>query len=467
MTRLITKTYTIGRNAENDINPSKMPALDTERISRKHAVIDFYNDGTIDITDKSSNGTFVNEKRLQKDMPTPVRTSDVITLAGIRFRWQTLPEFEGLTDTSGSANTSYAPPAAAPKPALNRQPVQSVAAKQGFSWKSAAIGAAVLLAVVVGLLYWGIVARDKRIAAEQEAQRRQDSLRTVQEKARQLTASLENNDSVTAKIYVYATLRKDGTDYLRILSAGTGFLVNDSGDVITNHHVIDDFDKFQNQSLDSIDAKYKSPSGAIYKVRYEVKKVELWIKFPKLSACLIANEYVTDSEKDLAQLRIDANTLAKLKSRNLKPVILSNQKLSKNEDVYAIGYSKADDIFYKIQEAQNALAYNAAMSNSSVMDTYRKNEEIIEDAKNQEALSANKICSISMVVDEIEELRITAALDHGQSGGPTFFKDNNYLIGVNQAYRTDVHEIGISIAISKLRRFLDSNQIKYTIYPQE
>jgi|GEM_PF-6362992 len=72
------KTVKIGRESDNDVivNDPK------ERVSRHHAVIRLYDDGRISITDKSSNGTSVNDVPMPKGREVFVTHRDKVTFAG-------------------------------------------------------------------------------------------------------------------------------------------------------------------------------------------------------------------------------------------------------------------------------------------------------------------------------------------------------------------------------------------------
>ena len=442
MTRLMIKNYKVGRTADNDINPSKMPALDSERISRYHAEIALFNDKTIEITDKSSNGTFVNDKRLQKDMPTPVRTSDVITLAGIRFRWQTLPEFEGLTDISGSANTSYTPPVAAPKPALNRQPVQSAAAKQGFSWKSAIIGVAVLLALVAGLIWF--------------------LTRPVPVK---ILRSMADNKAATFQIsiYGYKSFESDNEgkeiQCIAPISLGTGVYFDSiNGLVLTNYHVIEAF--------------------------YENKDANIWVRAAPLEKAYkaeIINYSENDSEgKDLAILKIDSEMLSQLKKANVQSIVFAemqgqSEESLQGQSLYAMGYpalasTAIDSVLISVRKKY-------IENNSEYSDTKLPYSTVLQDAFNDYRDIKPNVAYLDGAANRIEHfsgqnrgkvLIHSIQTTQGMSGGPTFLKESNLLVGINQSYNQDgyTNKAYRSVLLSEVRNFLDSTQgVQYYVYP--
>lgn len=75
-----TDVVTMGREPQN-----ALPLEDTFA-SRHHAVIEVTPDGQVLLKDlKSSNGTYLNEKRLDANEPTPLRSGDLIRIGGKVF----------------------------------------------------------------------------------------------------------------------------------------------------------------------------------------------------------------------------------------------------------------------------------------------------------------------------------------------------------------------------------------------
>lgn len=73
------KKVTIGRGRECDIRLSD----DSDRVSRKHAVIAVSPNGKMQIYDLSSNGTFVNGVRVEKPDGYPVKKGDKVNFANL------------------------------------------------------------------------------------------------------------------------------------------------------------------------------------------------------------------------------------------------------------------------------------------------------------------------------------------------------------------------------------------------
>ncbi|MDD4759155.1 MAG: FHA domain-containing protein [Lascolabacillus sp.] len=87
------KTFRIGRNPDNDIVIDD----DSLLVSRYHATLKVYDNGTITICDTSRNGTYVNGVKIAKGVETAARREDKILLAGdIPLNWS-------LVDTYSTA----------------------------------------------------------------------------------------------------------------------------------------------------------------------------------------------------------------------------------------------------------------------------------------------------------------------------------------------------------------------------
>lgn len=83
------KRITVGRATDCDI---VIPA-EADSVSRQHLVVtlDFF--GRLAISDKSSNGTFVNDKRLQKGVSMPVKRTDIVRLGDDTILdWNRIPD---------------------------------------------------------------------------------------------------------------------------------------------------------------------------------------------------------------------------------------------------------------------------------------------------------------------------------------------------------------------------------------
>lgn len=78
------RTYKIGRNPDNDI----VIKDDTLIVSRYHATLKVTDNGSITIIDNSTNGTFVNGIRLQKNLETKVKNGDEIKFGkSVSLNW--------------------------------------------------------------------------------------------------------------------------------------------------------------------------------------------------------------------------------------------------------------------------------------------------------------------------------------------------------------------------------------------
>ena len=72
------KIFTIGRSSANDIVIEDNSLL----VSRHHATLKVYDNGSITICDNSTNGTYINGRQATKDIETPVKCGDNILLGG-------------------------------------------------------------------------------------------------------------------------------------------------------------------------------------------------------------------------------------------------------------------------------------------------------------------------------------------------------------------------------------------------
>ena len=63
-------------------------AKDFKTVSRKHARVSYYNANSIEVEDLSSNGTFVNGKRIKRLVITDLRERDYDVLLGTRERFR-------------------------------------------------------------------------------------------------------------------------------------------------------------------------------------------------------------------------------------------------------------------------------------------------------------------------------------------------------------------------------------------
>ncbi len=78
------KTYKIGRNPDNDIVISD----DTLIVSRYHATLNVNSNGTITILDNSTNGTFINDSKVQKGVETYLSKGDEVRFGKVcRLDW--------------------------------------------------------------------------------------------------------------------------------------------------------------------------------------------------------------------------------------------------------------------------------------------------------------------------------------------------------------------------------------------
>lgn len=80
------KTITIGRDSGCDIY------IDDRLISRRHALLRIHPTGKMELVDMSSNGTYVNNVRLVRNVPFPISRKDKVNFAGVKqLDWRLVP----------------------------------------------------------------------------------------------------------------------------------------------------------------------------------------------------------------------------------------------------------------------------------------------------------------------------------------------------------------------------------------
>ncbi|PJX27411.1 peptide-binding protein [Psychrobacter sp. L7] len=112
LTLTVTDSLSVGRGSDNDV------VLGSKQVSRNHAVLSVL-DGQLYVKDlDSSNGTFVNDQRLEGNKSTPLQVEDTLGFASFRFQVsapvrtqetaQTI-EQAASTDEMAAASTPEAP----------------------------------------------------------------------------------------------------------------------------------------------------------------------------------------------------------------------------------------------------------------------------------------------------------------------------------------------------------------------
>lgn len=221
------KVYTIGRSTTNNIvinDPS-------EKISRYHAKLEVYDDGTMIMYDDSANGTFVNGSKYQKQS-FRVKKGDFINFAGIApLDWNSI---------SGMSTV------AAPKsPSFNK----SVNVESELKWWHIGLPVMALLIGAISYIWFG----QKSVYDSSEIYQKYDNSVGLILQGFYYKLVDTNNDVPIAfiglnrkklqegKIEWDAAAPSDKSKLHPVLFRGTGFFVSDgengNGSIITNKHV--------------------------------------------------------------------------------------------------------------------------------------------------------------------------------------------------------------------------------------
>lgn len=100
LTLTVSDSLSVGRGSDNDV------VLGSKQVSRNHAVLSVL-DGQLYVKDlDSSNGTFINEKRVEGNQSIPVQVADTIGFASFNFQVQAPA---ASTHTAESAPTNEQP----------------------------------------------------------------------------------------------------------------------------------------------------------------------------------------------------------------------------------------------------------------------------------------------------------------------------------------------------------------------
>ncbi|MFY7999171.1 MAG: trypsin-like peptidase domain-containing protein [Candidatus Kapaibacteriota bacterium] len=313
-----------------------------------------------------------------------------------------------MTEVTSTPNTGYTPPAAAP----NRPPVKGAAAKQGFSWKSAAIGAVVLLVGIIGLVIW--LAEPDPVPVPVRTQ--------------------EENNNATFKIYIYEDVevgqdaQGESLSIRAIHSNGSGVFIDSvNGYILTNYHVISEY--------------YENTDS----------KPEIWVSSSVLDKAYKAEEVIISSPDtehkgiDVAIVKLSSQMNQALQEKRVRPVVFANidenqKELLKGKELYALGYPGISD-----SQREAALSRyrdeikNATGSQMNAISKYQDIENELRDVKPSTTFLSGRIGKIDVYSPKNSHLFIEhqAPIAQGMSGGPTFLANEHTLIGLNQSYKVD------------------------------
>ena len=147
------KTYKIGRNQDNDI------VIDdsTRMVSRYHAILKVYENGKITICDISTNGTYINSKKITSNIEIQVSEIDTINFAKqTKLDWNKvqIPKIENSGSTK--YNSIYVEQTKSTHEEI-KKPKNNTTAKT-IGWILIALGIITILNTGISLTFEGICA---------------------------------------------------------------------------------------------------------------------------------------------------------------------------------------------------------------------------------------------------------------------------------------------------------------------
>lgn len=147
------KTYKIGRNPDNDI----VIQDDTRLVSRYHAVLKVYDNGSITICDISTNGTYINREKIKSNTEISVTKNDSVYFAKqTQLDWNKIQ----IPKIDNSSSTKYNPDYAEPVKSKSdeiKKPKSNTATKT-IGWILIAVGIITILNTGISLTFEGICA---------------------------------------------------------------------------------------------------------------------------------------------------------------------------------------------------------------------------------------------------------------------------------------------------------------------
>lgn len=239
------RSYTIGTAADNDLiidDPGR-------RVSRYHALLKMREGGKLFITDQSTNGTYVNGVKIQKEVDFPLSTADRVSFAKCAvLDWTRIP------------NLAASKPIEQKAPSPVNVPNQSQYSNNDESILTKIISFSIS-ALVLGFFAWLVWWPDDKPVSNQVASAQDVTQSAPVQKVTPTPAAPASTGSDISSLYeqhkaaVFMIYTSDGES----VKQGSGFFISSAGVAVSNYHVFSG--TYQGlETIKTINGEYKVES---------------------------------------------------------------------------------------------------------------------------------------------------------------------------------------------------------------
>jgi len=312
------RVYSIGSGLKNRIQINDVSG----RVSRYHATLKIDPKGKIFITDHSTNGTFVNDIRIQSGQEVRIKRKDKVSFANVApLDWKIV------------------------KPASSN------------IWKY--IAAAIAIVLIAGLGFFGAKSGwfDSKWSLEKTYNTYSNSIVCIYHEYRvvanmlngdQLVLDVDNDGNYQNNFAVKGS--DDAAKYTKV-SSGTAFLVDKTGTLVTNRHITIPWETMlKNKSLVGLqrinNTVIRSIEGETVYVGIVYNKTSI-SRLSDFEECSILSRTTDNTDKDIGLLRVKNQKQLPLNFTpiDLNKAFLDGKKLTVGETIYLIGYPLGTNMF--------------------------------------------------------------------------------------------------------------------------
>ncbi|MFG0336151.1 MAG: trypsin-like peptidase domain-containing protein, partial [Maioricimonas sp. JB049] len=275
----------------------------------------------------------------------------------------------------------------------------------------------------------------------------------------------------TGMVVAFLLIRKQtGEEYEHPLNSGSCFVVNREGNALTNSHVIEEFQEWQNASSEGrlrrlIDLKTEwltrifnepdvedEPPDIETYVREEIASID-----PKLvvyfgdSQCPASLEY-TSKRHDMAVLHVQRE-----KHEAYYPLSASNEA-AKLTPVVAIGFPSVAQRAVTDVEQAAILARAAPSSLDEVLFGSRDHRDFFKTSAFEVNTTPGEITIVQKETGDVHLVQHTAVVRPGNSGGPLVLRRGGMagvVLGINTLILTDDSPVYVAFTVAQMREELE------------